>query len=526
MEFSFNQTSAVEDALFVEFVKEHMDTQAYLEAYPDVRLAGVDPVEHWLEHGMAEGRFLYPGATVIVGDVAARLDDSHWKRFTWRGHPVAVQINRPIKPFLIDQIKAQARHDPAVLAAGAFSIGKLRQHIAPDLLGRSGVDVRSIFAAIPERPDVVILLPHLRVGGADKYAADLVASLSTLGHESILVIVTSDQADTCQDWDSFYSLIPFKAVNVVFWKKVCGPNSGPLFLARLIHALRPPKVVVINSRIGLDVVAQYGRGLSQCAKLYCTYFSLHDVAIPAPYGARYPSRTLPYSIGLTDNAEMAKTLRRLWGDLPGPGIEILPPRLQPAEDLVFSARLRARQLRTVQTSRSLRWVWISRVEPLKGTAIIAELARTRPRDQFDIFGPLEGCLAEMGLKRSNITYHGILADIPSADLTDYDGFVFTSLFEGMPNVVLEISQHAIPMVLADVGGLRDTFDDTSAIFVQHAEDTSQTAKAFAKAMDEVAKLTSQVAVTKAHAARTQAIARHAPDVYLKNVAGIFEAWRK
>ena len=80
-----------DEAFFAEFVKRHLDRQAYLDAYPDVRSAGVDPVKHWLEHGIFEGRFLYPSATVVIDDITDRLHHTQWLRFTWRGRSVAVK---------------------------------------------------------------------------------------------------------------------------------------------------------------------------------------------------------------------------------------------------------------------------------------------------------------------------------------------------------------------------------------------------------------------------------------------------
>ncbi|MGA9164508.1 MAG: hypothetical protein WBZ31_08600 [Thiobacillus sp.] len=512
-----------EDALFAEFVNAHLDRQAYLEAYPDVRSAGIDPVKHWLDAGMAEGRFLYPGATVVYGDIAGRLGNTNWKRFIWRGIPVAVRTITPLKPSLIAQIKAQARHDPTVLAAGALAIDRLRQVDGQDLLGRGGVDVRNIFAAIPERPDAVVLMPLLRVGDAEQFAANLVGALSALKYNNILVIVTDDTAKTAIGWKSLAILSPLQAAHVMFWRDVCGFNcKDPQYLARLLNSLRPSRVIVLNSRIGNDMTARSGRGLSQFAKLYSIYFSLGVRELCAPAGARWPYRTLPFSLALTDNAEMAVTLRRQWGELQGPGISVLPPRLQPAEDRIFSARLMARQTRVENAARSLRWVWVSRVEPSKGTTILAELASMRPADHFDLFGSVEGDLNEVGLTRPNITHRGCLTDISSADFTDYDGFLFTNIFEGMPNIVLEMSQHAIPMVLADAGGVRDTFDDRSVHFVAHGHDTHSAAQAFAHALDGVAALTPSATLVLVEAARVAALARHAPEVYLKNVADIFE----
>jgi len=213
-------------------------------------------------------------------------------------------------------------------------------------------------------------------------------------------------------------------------------------------------------------------------------------------------------------------LHDLWGGIPKHGIAVLPPRLKVAEESVFYARLMARQTRTANTSRSLRWVWVSRIEWFKGTAILAGLARMLSADRFDLFGPIQGDLDEMGLTLPNVTHCGTLADVSTADFTEYDGFVFTSLFEGMPNVVLEMSQHAIPMVLHEVGGLRDTFNDAAALFVPNIQDIEQSVANFRQALDQVAKLSPSEVTTMAEEARAQAMRRHAPDAYLKNVTDL------
>lgn len=513
----------VEDALFEEFVKGNLDSKAYLEAYPDVRLTGLDPVKHWLEYGMAEGRFLYPHSSVVLDDIADRVDNTHWKRFTWGGRPVAVRIRVPVKSTLIAQIKAQARHDPAILAVGVSALSTLRQLDGPDLLDRCGLDIRSIFEAITERPDVIVIIPRLGQGEAEKFAADLVGALSALRHKKILVIVTDDTAETDLGWESLTSLASLSEAQVVFWRDVCGPSSkSPMYFARLLNVLRPSKIVVINSRVGLEAVAGFGRGLSQYSKLYCVYFSLGVEGVFTPVAARFPYRTTPFAFGLSDNDETATKLRQLWGGLPGPGIGVLPPRLQPTEPSLFSDRLVVRKARAEKSDRILRWLWVSRVEAIKGTAVLAELARMRPTDQFEVFGSIEGGLKETELMLSNINYRGVISDLSTADFKDYDGFVFTSLFESMPNIVLEMSQHAIPMVLADVGGLRETFDEMSVLFVKHTQDTDSTAKAFSSALSCVAKLSPSEMSVMVEAAHDQALVRHGPDVYLRHVTDIFE----
>jgi glycosyltransferase involved in cell wall biosynthesis len=129
-----------------------------------------------------------------------------------------------------------------------------------------------------------------------------------------------------------------------------------------------------------------------------------------------------------------------------------------------------------------------------------------------MFGPLASSLDALGLAQPNIFYCGVLEDISVADFSGHDGFLFTSLFEGMPNVVLEMSQHAIPLVLAKVGGLPGTFDEKAVFFVEPTnEDDAVTA--FSRALDK--------AIAMVVAARNEVLKRHSPAAFASNVANLF-----
>lgn len=83
----------------------------------------------------------------------------------------------------------------------------------------------------------------------------------------------------------------------------------PDALARFLNLMRPKVILVVNSMIGLDVVALYGRGLSQFAKISCAFFSLGLHGRFPTYGAIYARRVLPFATLLTDNKPPAP-LRR------------------------------------------------------------------------------------------------------------------------------------------------------------------------------------------------------------------------
>ena len=370
-------------------------------------------------------------------------------------------LRAPAPRAILDQITAQAAHDPAVLAPGPRAVQLLTQVEATDLFARSDVDAKKLFQAAKARPDTILVLPWLALGGADNYAADVIDALAAAGAGRSLTVLTQQTSVEAAGWERVPRLAPFCAEDLLFWRDFCGPSGAQNVIAfgRFLHALRPRRIIVINSLIGLEAISMFGAGLSQECKLYCFYFSLAPMISVEVYGARFPRRTHPHALSLTDNEPMAATLRRLHGSQPGPGVAVLPPRLPQVPNDVFVSRVAARKTRRVGSAP--RWVWFSRVEFAKGTEILSALAELKRGHQFDLYGPLSGDLKTFGLDRPNIRHRGLLPDVMAADFGAYDGFVFTSLFEGMPHVALEMCQHAIPMIAADVGGLGDTFGEFS-----------------------------------------------------------------
>jgi hypothetical protein len=499
---------AARDELSVDLVH----AADYLTANPDVAAHGVDSVTHWLTRGFREQRAPSPGVAVRVGMLAEHAPPgTGWIRMACRGEQVAIRI-RPLSRSVIDQIGSQLRHDPGAAAVGRRAIAGLRQFEACDLLDRDSLDCGALFTGITARPDAVIVLPWLVTGGAEKYAADIAAALMSMGCH-VLVIVTEHTAAQDAGWRERAILAPLHMADVVHWKTVhvASEEQGTRF-SRFLNGIRPRDVFVFNSRLGYETVARYGRPLSTFARLHCGYFSLGlPDAEGVTYGRIFPRRTCLHATTLTDNEPTRVALDALYGTVPGPGTRVLPPCVRQASLAEFESRLARRVGRP--RAAGTRWAWVSRVEPYKGTAILGRLAALRPQDRFDVYGPLSTAPADLGLEAPNIICHGVIPDVLAADFTTYDGFVFTSLFEGMPNVVLEMSQHGLPMVLADVGGLRDTFTDTDVHFVPQCSDPEAQALAFAEALSRVAMLPEAEHIARARRTRSAVARRHSSETF-------------
>ncbi len=505
---------------FPWIVRALIDNEAYHARNPDVASAGIDPADHWLKWGYQEGRQIAEDIAIRVGADAERVNGRSWVKFTWKGMIIAIcKLTRPSNA-VCSQILAAAKHDGSVIAAGPLAIPNLRTFLGPDLLERDGIDAPGIYRTIRTHPSLIVLTPMLCPGGAEKFFSDIVREYTTKSHGSVLVLVTDQRQELAGSWQNLAIFNPLRDAQVVFWPNICGSNfKSPTVLARLLGTLKPNIILVNNSRVGLDAVSLFGLALSQTAQVFCTYFSYGLDGLGAPYGVRYPRKTLPHSKAITDNMPMSERLCSLWPGIAEGKILVLPPRIDIVDPLNFEDRLALRAIATAGKTKR-KWLWVSRVERFKGISILGELAKVRSSDEFHIFGPMQDSLELLGLDRPNIVWRGILDDVLNADFRAFEAFVFTSFFEGMPNIVLEIAQHGIPMILADVGGLRDTFEESDVIFVNHAKSFEETAAKFGAGLDRLIAMSSAMKAEMARCAYRKVESRHGPSIFSENVSKI------
>lgn len=184
--------------------------------------------------------------------------------------------------------------------------------------------------------------------------------------------------------------------------------------------------------------------------------------------ARLADRTVSLGGGLTD--EISRFLRI--GD---ERIDVLPN----AVDLDY---IDAYPAGTRREDGIARFVFVGRLEFNKGVSYLCEAFERLEGAHLTIVGsgPLE---AELRAKFAGprIEFAGRL---PDADLfARYhasDGFVFASLYEGMPTVILEAMSCGLPVIATDIGAVREMVDAENGYVVapQSASQIADAVKAF------------------------------------------------
>lgn len=498
---------------FNAFVKRHFDPDYYLSRNPDVAEAGVDALTHWIHHGLREGRVFSPQLTVRLVS-AETHKDSLLTYISFGKHLLEVYNGFPEE--ILSQLMEQGKHEPILLGPGALAL----PYLPIQTVGKVAIELDAAASCIDTMPRVVFVVPLLGIGGAEKFAADICHVLQIRQVGPILVIVTDQNEEDAVGWKELSIVEPFRKTKVLFWRDVCSTHADPRMLASLLAYMEPEFIIVTYSGVCLQAIARYGKRLSQKSKIFCTFFSLGKNGLGAPYGVTFARFTSSFATSITDNALAATILDRRFAVLRKPAA-VIPPQAPIASEELFERRL-SRRISKGAGGGVHRWVWVSRLDKAKGIDVLRGLAQLRPRDLFDLYGPLSSSLAQLGLDLPNIRFCGILKDTSLADFSRYHGFLFTSPSEGMPNVVLELSQHAIPMIISNAGGLPETFDGESAIIVPTHQTAALTADAFHKACDRLISISSATKATMVRRAYQKVRERHSADAFQARVCSVFE----
>jgi hypothetical protein len=509
-----------EDEAFAAFMAQHFLPAVYLRAYPDVAAAGIDPLTHWLEYGMQEQRWAGPNIELKFDVKAQRKRSGAWRRFTWRGKSIAARANA-ISEKLKAEISFQSRFEPLALAGDASSLAQLKQTERNDLWETLDVDSQGIFAALPNRPKYVFVLRALDGDASNRFAADIIGGLHANGEISILLFVTEHTVSAGEAWEKIAALAPLRSVRILFWPDFCAHNSVTV-PARLLSALRPAAITIVNSRLGLDIVATFGAGLSQFTQLFCAYLGVDE---SDPYSRacrfRFPRKTFPHSIALTDNEVTASLLREQYEPGSAGKIAVLPRKLVSASDELFAARVDARRSRTSGADRIFRWALVFDAASCEGERLVDAIKQFRPDYDCQLFAvsphpEVRSGGASLGGSVDNAVERELLDTS-----ADYDGVALLDNSGAAMNLALGLAQQSIALIVPDTDGFRRVFDESSAIFAELSEDIIQVAAAFSDALDRASALTPIEATEMAKATRAHALRRHGPKAFAAAVASIY-----
>jgi len=408
--------------------------EGYLFCHPDVKAAVESGIlssgfEHWVQHGRLEGRRL-PGPKIPkwLSNEMLALSDIEPKLFPSRTFFETATENRPMK---------------------ANEAGPLYIQLLEEIGDKSFTHV--------------FLLPWLKAGGADLVALHHIRTLASEFGAQILVVLTED---TDSPW---LKRLPESVTTLNFGRAASRlvPSQAQVVLVRLLLKVHPGVIHNINSAIGWQIFCKYGTALCSESKLYASLFCFDYTIEQEPVGfARELEKAHPYLHGvLTDNQRFADKLMELYGLRDGLfSVLRYPVSVVP-------------RFAYIEDEPRPKILWAGRLDRQKRPDILQKIGESLPDFSFHVYGDSlldrsseTAQTYEALRKMQNVTMSGSFSGFDVIPADNYALFLYTSQWDGMPNVVLEALASGLAVLAPDVGGISEVIPSDSGFLIDRFDD--------------------------------------------------------
>ncbi|WP_038501475.1 glycosyltransferase [Rhodoluna lacicola] len=484
--------------------------EIYIERYPDVSSAKLKPFTHWLIWGVRERRVFFPNLRLALAGnkltVTASFD---------RDNTSDTRI--PLE--VLEQFDRSSEIEMALPTTNEITNSRFSVFDGSAIRTRTGVDPKIVKPFLERRYQAILITSRLVTGGAEKYLAKIAGHIPNGNISKTLVISTEDTKREFEERDLPNVIETLRNADHLFWSVNSGFPDNEETFARFVRGLSSEVIFVCNSDLGYRMLDRFSKGIATSSKLVALFFSFGNRET-VTWARLYARKLIGKVTIVSDNSTFVREARDLDPLVGETLMKVIPAPCEQVPTQEFMEKIKRRfEFQSTIT----RWLWIGRIETHKDIDALAILAKLRPRDKFELFGTVERSPSTKTLFRlRNVYYKGFQKNWKEFPFERYAGLIFTSSFEGMPNTLLECSQEAIPMIISDVGGIRDTFDERNSLLVKRSHDPIQTAQNFDEAIGRLLSKTELEMRELLIEAHERVASRHSEDAFGKLLRELLE----
>jgi glycosyltransferase involved in cell wall biosynthesis len=368
----------------------------------------------------------------------------------------------------------------------------------------------------------VILLPFLTTGGADKYVLQVLNGLAACDSNRRFLVLFGQRFQR-HEW---LNRLPPRSIVADLYRMCDRPTSEAIELLtlRIIQATAPSAEVHIKaSEYANDFVRNHHRKLKGI-KFNFYYFcdnitTHHGLAFVEGYNFNFISdmgETLTRII--SDHRANIERLDRL--------IDLRTVKKETLYAICSSDFSASKQKKGEAKQIKKRLLWASRLDQQKRPELLLKISVALNLElsgyQIDVYG--SAILDSFDVRGfgtyPSLKYRGGFSNFESLPTCDYDGFLYTAIFDGLPNVILEAMAAGLPVIAPNVGGIGEAVTAETGFLVENTPDDGLLVERYVAAIKDLYDERTEVE-TKRRNALKLIRERHSEEAYLKHLAEIF-----
>lgn len=303
----------------------------------------------------------------------------------------------------------------------------------------------------------IFTLPFLSTGGAELVTMNFINAIAEKHKDNnILLLITDVDKYEC-NYDLPSNLI---IINLPKLFPSLNLADKEIVIFDLINTLRPSIIHNINSDAMWNLIIEEGDKIRRLSRIYANIFAFqydsHGNKIG--YAEYYLRSSLPNVQGIiSDNKRFVADAIYEYNleEEKNKFFTIYTPSRSVNRNAINYARLRLNNLpKRIRNSQKINCVWAGRIDNEKRIDLLYDLIENCSFANFDMYGhSVVDNIIDIP-KLSNLYYRGGFNTPEDLFLrNEYCCFIFTSKWEGMPNILIETGCWGVPIVAPLVGGV-------------------------------------------------------------------------
>lgn len=322
--------------------------------------------------------------------------------------------------------------------------------------------------------DYALFVPWIAKGGADLFAINYANTIADSG-KKVLVLATNPVKDSVSSWrDKLNKNIDFVEFGVL--TKELSDDQKQRILEQLIENTGVKTLHILNSEVGYDFVRLHQKYIAGTnKKVIATAYSESTDETGRIFGFSHTHVPPIYDL-LTALTTDNQRLKDRWIDEYAFDENKIHVHHQPMQTEKFT-----KSPNKIPPGEDIRILWAARITPEKLPFFVFDIANHLPDNiHIDMYGTDSSETKASQLpKHPQVHYKGEFDGFNNLPTENYASYLYTSLFDGMPNSPIEAALSKLPIIASDVGDLKNYIGDDGIVIEE------QNPKKYADAIIEV-----------------------------------------